>query len=322
MNKKSAVFFFAVLFVFTALFAAADDGIVSSTELELTVSTRPEAKIGLIQSFTFPFLRGSGPLTSGNNLKTSLTFEAAPVFIAGIGQFVWTPIAFLEISGGGQAGSGWNLPVGYGIGLNVPIGSEGSGPGPKGERESEIDAKPFDGLQWKLWAGGAFQFDLAAVVPGEWNHVQFRAYSEMKYWAYTRAGKGDSWIIQSDDGDNMNGWVWSASFVLGYAMPLSPVLNFVGFMAEADRNLYDITKKADWGGNMGRWIFSGLFNFDIVPGLSAMMAIQMRTRPNYGTSDFENDAKLWYQDLKVQNDGGNRKLVFYRAALIVNWKIR
>ena len=303
------------------VFANEENGIIPSTELVLQASTRPEIKLGITQSWAFPFLRGSNPLVSGNNIKPGVSFEVTPVGMAGLAQFVWTPIAFLEISGGGKFGTGWNLPIAYGIGLNVPMGTPGSGPGPNGERKSEIDASPFDGLQWRAWAGGTFQFDLGAVVPGDWNHIVFRAYTEMRYSGYSRAGKNDAWIMESDDGDNMNGWISYSSFVLGYQIPRSPVLKMAAFMFEMDFNFYDVPNKVKWGGDKGRFIISSVLNFDIIPRLNAMLAVQMRTRRNYGTSDYENDSSLWYRDMTLQDKGGKTRLVFYRVALILNYKI-
>ena len=296
---------------------AAEDGMIASTDLALQVSTRPEAKVSVTQSFIFPALQGGSPLTEGNNVKTGLTFEVTPVSLAGLANVVFTPIAFIEISGGGKIGTGWNMALGNGIGLNVPIGLAAPG----SVRKSEISGSAFSGLQWSAWAGGAFQFDLAAVMPGDWNHVIFRAYSEMKYSAFTKAGSTDSWIIENDDGENMNGWTSYSSFVLGYQMPLSPILDFVGFMAEMDINLYDVSTKANWGGNKGRFIYSGLFNFSLTEQFGTSMIVQMRTRRNYNTSDYENADNLWYQDQLLSDKGGSSRLVFYRAALIFNWKI-
>ena len=307
--------FFAGSLVFTPQLMADEGGIKSSTTLEMQTSTRPEAKLSLSQSFTFPFLQGSGPLTRGNNIKTGIAAEVSPVSLAGVAQAIWTPIAFLELSGGAKLGSGWNMSLGNGIGLNVPV--EGSG----SPRKAKIDGSAFDGLQWRAWGGGAFQFDIAALVPGDWNHVIFRVYDEMRYSAYTRAGAGDSWIIESDDGENRNGWISHGEAVLGYQMPLSPVLNFVGFMGELDFNLYNTPGGDYWGDKLGKWILSGLFNFSIHPRFDASLIVQMRTRRNHGISNFEN-RDYFYQDFELLSDGGKRRLVFYRAALILSYKIK
>jgi hypothetical protein len=312
--------------VFTVVFAAVfilcpmpvrSDEITSSTELSLQVSTRPEAKIGLTQSFTFPFLQGSGPLTSGNNIKTDITAELTPVSIVGMANVIWTPIAFLEINAGARLSSGWNMALGNGIGLNVPVGTAVTG----APRKFEIDGSPFDGLQWRAWAGGAFQFDLAAVVPGDWNHILIRAYNEFRYSAYTRAGSGNSWVLEND-AENQNGWTYYLSTVLGYQMPLSPVLDFVGLMGEADFRLYDEPRMKAWGGNLPSWTISGFFNFSITPNFSTALIAQMRTRLNYGDTDFENENELYYRDRDLQTEGGSQRILFYRVAFIFTYKLR
>jgi hypothetical protein len=312
------LFFTAVLmaaFTLCPVLVHADEGITSSMELSLQVSTRPEAKLSLTQSFIFPFFQGSGPLTSGNNIRTNLTAEVSPVSLAGIGQVIWTPIAFLEIDAGGKAGSGWNIPgLGNGIGLNMPV----SGTSPT---KMEIDGNPFDGLQWSAWAGLALQFDFAALFPGDWNHVIFRVHNEFRYSAYTRAGPHAPWIFQNDSAENQNGLVLHGTAVLGYQMPLSPVLDFVGLMAEADYNLYDEPGKGKWGGDLPNWTFSGLFNFSITPQFSTSLIIQMRTRNNYGVSDYENENKLYYRDRDLRTGGGSQRFVFYRVALILTYKL-
>ena len=302
----------------TPVFAHGDEeksGISSSTLLEFQATTRPEAKLRLSQIFTFPFLQGSGPLTMDNNLKTILTAEVTPVSLAGIAAAIWTPIAFLEVAGGARLGSGWNMPLGNGIGLNLPV--EGSGY----PRKAEIDGSAFDGLQWSAWGGGAFQFDLAALLPGDWNHVVLRLYDELRYSAYTRAGAGDSWILEGDVGENRNGLLWRGEAILGYQMPLSPALNMIALMAELEKNLYNTSGGDFWGDKLGKWVFSGALNFSIHPRLNAMVAVQMRSRRNHGTSNFENK-DYFYQDLELKSEEGKRRLVFYRAACIITYTIK
>ena len=89
-----------------------------------------------------------------------------------------------------------------------------------------------------------------------------------------------------------------------------------------DKSLHNRIKgEADWGENLGRWIFSGLFNFSITPRFDTLLAIQMRTRPNYGLTDFSNQ-NIYYQAYELQDEGGNRRVLFYRVGLITNFKLR
>ena len=288
----------------------------NSTNLELQASTRPEVKLSVKQNFIFPFLQGSGPLTSGNNITTAFTAEVAPVSVNGIGEVIWTPAAFFMLSGGGKAGSGWKMPLGIGIGLNKPE-SEGD----EMPRKAEIDGSAFDGLLWSAWGAGTVQFDLGAVFPGDWTHVLFQTRQEFRYSAYTRSEPWKPWVFENDDRENQNGWTYNATYVLGYYMPLSPVLDTIAFMAELKKPFYNSPDGDFWGENLGQWIFSGLFNFSMNNKFSTALALQMRTRRNHGISNFENH-DYFYQDFELKDEGGNRRIVFYRAALILNYKIR
>jgi hypothetical protein len=89
--------------------------VTASTDLKLQASTMPEVKVGVTQGFTFPFLQGSGPLTQDNNIKLSLTAELSPISLNGIGEALWTPIAFLQVAAGGRVGSGWVVPGRVGL---------------------------------------------------------------------------------------------------------------------------------------------------------------------------------------------------------------
>jgi len=302
--------------------AAGDNGgFKTSTDLQFQVSTRPEARLRLNESLIFPFLQGSGPLTKDNNITTVFSADVTPVSVSGIAEVNWTPAAFFVLSGGGRAGSGWNMPLGMGIGINAPEDKSAPAPAPGDTpRKAKIYGDAFDGLLWSAWGAGTLQFDLAAIFPGDWNHVLFQSRHEFRYAAYSRAGAGDAWVFENDERENQNGWIYYASFVVGYHMPLSPVLDTIAFMAELNKNLYNTPGGGRYGDDIGQWIFSGLFNFTIDPRFSAALAIQMWTRRNYGTSNFE-DTNHYYRDYVLSDDGGQLRLVFYRAAVIFTYKI-
>jgi hypothetical protein len=297
------------------------EGFTDSTELEIQISSRPELKLRLIETMTFPFLQGNGPLTEGNNIETSFAAEASPVSLSGMAEAVWTPVAFFQAAAGARAGSGWNIELFgsgvYGIGINAPRDEGGQGP-----RKTEVRGEAFDGLLWSAWGGGAFQFDLAALFPGDWTHVLFRTYQEARYSAYTRAVNGESWFFEADFGENRNGWIYYSSYLLGYQMPLSPVLDTVAFMAELKKNLYSDPRGDYWGDNLGEWTLSGLFNFTLGSRFRTALIIQLRTWRNHGSSDLENTGKLYYQDRELKGGYGNRRLAFYRAAFIMSYKLR
>ncbi|MDR1787819.1 MAG: hypothetical protein LBR16_05145 [Treponema sp.] len=290
---------------------AAANGFSARTSLELQVSSRPEAKLRLVETLKIPMLAGSGALVKGNNLKTAFAAELSPVSVNGKADFTLTPIAFLEVQAGGVIGSGWTIPLGTGLGINTPTGTETPGV----VRKRSYVGGPFQGFVWNAYAGGAFQFDLGAVLPGDWTHVLFRTYHEGRYKAYTEASDNEPWVYEADMGENFNGWVYNGSFVVGYQMPRSPVLDTVAFMSEWSRTFYD-HPKGNWGENRTAWIYSIIFNLRLTPNLSAMLGAQMRTLRNYGDGDPENKAGTFFEDKVIDKD--IPELVeFYRALLVL-----
>jgi hypothetical protein len=286
----------------------AESEITSSTELSLAISSLPEAKLGLKQSFVFPFLQGDNPLTADNNITTSFTAEISPISLNVIANATWTPIAFFQLSANTMIGTGWNINLFgndiYGIGIH----SRGN------DRESEINGRGFDGAFWRLGGGATFQFDLAAIFPGECNHVLFRTYHEIYYRGFSRASSGDSWVFENELRENRNGFNYYGTFFVGYQMPL--MLNVVGLMADVDVFLYDApSNRKDWGDERGRWIFSILGNFAFTERLNTALIIQCRTMRNFDNED------IFYQD-RLINRSNPIRLEFYRVAAIINFKLR
>jgi len=307
------------VFLFVFAFPGFSRDIETTTNLELQASTLPEAKIGLTHAFIFPLFQGEGPLTEENNLEIALTAEVSPLSIGAITEITLTPIAFLQFHGGAMLASGWNIDdLGYGLGIRQPIGTfSGDTANP---REAEVTGSALGGLVVNAFAAGTFQFDLAALFPGDWNHLVFQSRQEFRYSHFTEAASNDFWIFENDDGENRNGWTYRSSYTLGYMMPESPILNFAGVMAEYKRPLYS-NLGTYWGEDLGKWVFSSLLNFAITPNLSTILALQVLSRRNHGLTDFM-DNTVYLQDLKLQNNGGNRRFLFYRAALIVTYTLK
>ena len=280
----------------------------SSSELLLQISTLSEAKLGFTQRFSFPFFQGSSPLTEDNNIAFALTAEISPISLNGLAEAVWTPIAFFQLAAGGRIGSGWNINIFgadvYGIGLNR---ADANG-------KSENSGSAFDGLLWKAQGGGAVQFDLAAIVPGDWHHVVFRSYHEINHKGYTRAAKNESWYFENDAGENCNGFNYYGNFLLGYQMPI--FFNFIAFLAEMDLYLYDTTGRESWGDELLRWTFSGIFGFDITKKFSISATAQFRTQRNFNESNWDD---LYYRN-RTLDTKDKLRLEFYRVALGLTYK--
>ncbi|MFP3042550.1 hypothetical protein LQZ19_12105 [Treponema primitia] len=315
MMKKRLISLFIPVLLLAALPLNADSESRSTTGLTLQTSTRPEIKVGITQNFIFPLLRGEGPLTEGNNLSLALSAELSPVSVNGTAEAVFTPIAFLQAVAGAKAGSGWNIKLFgndiYGIGINRRVGDT---------TKPEVIGSPFDGLLWSAYGGAVFQFDLAALVPGDWNHVVFRTYHEARYKGNTAASSSsDSWYFENDDGQNRNGLNYYGNYLLGYQMPI--FLNTVGLMAEMELYLYDTPHRKDWGDDLGRWTFGPLFNFTITEKFSVALIVQLYTRRSYTEGHEDDLAKdVFYQDRHLKTE--TPLLTFYRAAAILSYKLR
>ena len=302
----------ALLFVLilTVHSAAAQDKteITSSGEAVMQITSVPEIKLGYTHRLIFPFLQGGSPLTADNNINLALGAEATPISISGFVNTVWTPIAFIELALGGRIGSGWPLNLFgsdvYGIGLNVP------GDGGK----SEYEGSAFDSLYWKLHFGAAFQFDLAAIFPGGWNHVVFRTYHEIFYHGSTRAGKGQSWYYEGGEGENCNGFNYYGSFLLGYQMPI--FLNMIGVMTEMNLYLYDTPGRKDWGDDLIQWHLSGVLNFKITRQFEILAAAQFRTLRNFNENNWE-DLYYRYRTVDASNP---QRMEFHRVAVVLTYR--
>jgi hypothetical protein len=285
----------------------AERGVSAETSLSLALSTRPEAKLGLTQSFIVPFLQGEGPLTEDNRIRADITAEISPISLNLLAGAVWTPIAFFELSAGGMIGSGWNLSLFgadlYGIGRNRRA-ADGTG---------EIAGSPFEGVFWGGRAGAALQFDLAAVIPGEWRHVVFRTYHELNVKGFSAASDSETWVFEHEHTENRNGLTYYGNVLVGYRMPL--FFNFAALMAEFSLYCYDTPGRSAWGDDIPRWTFSVLGNFAVTRRVSAALVAQCITVRNY------DDETRFYQDRRLNKEDPLR-LAFYRVAVILTFRLR
>ena len=300
--------FFLLVLVFVCAGAVfAQNEIEMSSSIDAQISTLPEIKFGFTEQFIFPFLQGDSPLTSGNNISLALTAQLSPISLNFITEAIWTPIAFFQFAAGARMGTGWNIELFgsdvYGIGINREI------TGGKGD----IDGNPFDGLLWKMYSGAVLQADLAAFVPGDWNHVVFRTYHEFNYKGYSRANAYDSWIYENDSGENINGFNYYGNFLLGYQMPL--FFNMIALLAEVDVYLYDTPNRTGWGDELGRWTFSNVLSFSITENFGVSLVTQLRTQRNFTQSNWKD---LYYRNRTI--DSSNPLMLeFYRVAAMLNY---
>ncbi len=182
-------------------------GIYKALELRSTFS----------YNYTIPVPFSDNPLVRGNNVNLVGSVELTPVSIAVEPSVEFTPIAFLVFSSGVKLGSGWKF-----------IGIDGF------SNYNDLTGTytpviPFRDLFFRFWVQGLFQFDLAAILPGDWNHVVTQASYQAMYTMNTSANNKDVWCWQASN-NLVNGWEYYSSVVLGYQMPL--VLQMVGVQCE------------------------------------------------------------------------------------------
>jgi len=299
---------FALLFAAfsTPVSSAEADAATTGLDLNFVLATTLEAKVKITGTVTVPFLAGSGALTSGNNIAFKIGGELSPVSINGTVETVLTPAAFLQFLAGGSIGSGWNLPIANGLRMNERTGT----------KDSELTGGAFSGLVWSAKAGGVFQFDFAALKPGDWNHLVFQTSHVARYRALSSANSTDSWLYEADKGENRNGWNYYGAYFIGYQMPL--VLNTAGFLVEEDLYLFDTPDGALWGDDLARWTFGPLLDFTLGERTSAALLVQWHSMRNF-TGETEDYG--FYQDRRLIDDDRYR-MEFYRAALSVTVKLK
>jgi hypothetical protein len=278
----------------------------STTTLSLSLSSLPEAQVSFAHDIAIPMLRGDGPFTSGNNLTVGLKADVSPITMDGILNLTLTPVAFLQFNVGGLVSTGWDFIGLHGLGRQDWDGTNWN-----------TVQEPFTQALWQVWAAGVFQFDLGAVIPGDWTHILFQTRQEVNYQSYTGATDKQYWEFKADGGENRNGVKYYASYVLGYQIP-SPVLNMVGMMFETERKFYTFpsaaSRKASGDDRMAVTI-STLFNFKITDRLSALFLTIMETQRNFATSTKH------YPD-RVLEDEEPLQLVFNKFALVVNYSLK
>ena len=253
------------------------------------------------RKLTYPFLAGSGDLTKGNNLALDFSGEVSPVSLNANFQATLTPIAFLKLDAGGGIGTGWDIGF-VGMGIN--------------DRGS-IEPQNFGGLIYRAWVEGTFQFDLAAILPGEWNHLVVLVSDKAEYQAYTGADATKPWIWEADNAMDFNGWQLYGNYFLGYQMPL--VLDTAGFLLQTQGwlgSVRDMSTEASggWGSDFTYLTFGPLFDFKLDDKSTIAILPQFKTGIKW------TDATQWNLDFqnRVYQDA---YLYFYRLAFDYNLKL-
>ena len=312
MKKLIASMMVAVLIL--ATLSAAEDGskekskVKYSTNINVAIAWPLEAKLSVAEIIKVPFLNFNTAFTRGNNIAFKLRADISPVTLEGKFDIVWTPVAFLELYGGASIGSGWSIITNsklgsiHGLSFNT---ANATG-------KTTIIPINFTRAFYSGNFGGAFQFDLGAIIPTDWTHVIARIDQYFLYRGIIDADLSASWVFQNDDGTNRNGWTYFGSYVLGYQMPLP--LKLIA-QIETKKTLFRGVRagldKSDWGEDRFSVVFGPILNFQVTDMFTITLLAQLKTVHTYNSSD----DTLFYQ-YRTINKSIADKVKFKRVAVI------
>lgn len=177
-----------------------------------------EAAIKGAVSYTMPFLQADNMLMEDNSLTLEAALQVSPVTVTPSLSVTVSPLAVLELSVGGEAGSGWSWDF-----FNFQGAGEYSL-----EKQKYVGFSPFEHWYLHGWASATLMFDTGAIWEGDWTHVVMVATYEVGYQKMT--GTSNVWQWKSSSYPMANGWIYRQEYFLGYQMPLP--LSIVGVDVE------------------------------------------------------------------------------------------
>lgn len=273
-----------------------------TTTINAIVTWPPQALVGVTQSFKVPLMQFDNPLMKDNNINFKIGAEITPVTTEGKFNITWTPIAFLELYTESKIGSGWKLTKDL---LGIAINENNGG-------KSNYIPLNFSKAVYSFALGGAFQFDLGAVIPNDWSHVVFRTDQSALYKAMTGTDSETSWVYQADSGENRNGWKYQASYLIGYKMPL--FLDLIAMKIDVEKKLFASPKGLDnkvWGEDLIYTTFGPIINFNIKKDYNILLLAQWQTNPIYKVG-----SELDFYQTRVLDTDKKTKVKFYQAGIV------
>jgi len=237
----------------------------------------------------FPLLQGDG-LYKDNNLTLIVKPVISPVSFHVETEAQWTPIAFAKLLLGASGGTGWPLHI---------LGAEGQAL----NNMDNIDNVPRSGWVETYFLGTTLQFDLAALVPGKWNHVVFSATAKAQYYNNSMAKDKDAWYWRANSGQTFNGWEYRGDYAIGYQPPWK--VNFIGivaehrfYLSEKIRNMSTIASNG-WGSDLQKWRFGPAMKVDLANGIGLTVLLQFANGLYYTE---ETSYARWFQRWETTQD--------------------
>jgi hypothetical protein len=275
-------------------------GAETRVDLSFYASTRGEMQVNFVPQWKFPFLRGDHPLTSENNLALKLDASLSPIWAGLTADAIVTVAPFLSFRLGAMTGTGWNydlfgaIPL-VGLGMNKKNAIN--------DPHDGVMGNGFDGVVWDVHAGATLQFDLAALFPGDWNHVVMQYYNAVQYLAYTKAHGDDFWYYLGDDGLNQNSFRYTFDFFAGYAMPV--FVDLAGVQFSGTLPFYNVEAGGSVRDRGYSFTLAFLADFKINKSFSVMTI-----------------ARLTNRFIDPNTKGYEREWGFDRVQVIAAWRIK
>ena len=244
------IFLVVTLFFTTTLFFANEWTFISATTLQLSpinqsVSNNYNNHFGKISKmnvpipysqfvaeYIIPLNFGDNPIFQDANLAFIAGPTLTPITLDNQLGIVFTPSPLFNFGFGLTAATGWSLLKNNGISKY------------DASTDSYKALTPFKAWKYDFIAQTNFQFDFNVIFPGEWTHVITTANYTAKYEGCSAARNYEPWLYLSVE--NVNGWMFSSSFMLGYMLPYKLKLigldvSWQGHYNSSDFGIYEKT---------------------------------------------------------------------------------
>ena len=161
---------------------------------------------------------GKTSLTKGNNAVLGAQCQISPGTIKPNLFLRYSPIAFLVFGAGAKCGTGWEF-----------MGSQCLATFNSASGKFD-NITPFKNWFYEFDVSATFQFDAAALWPGDWHHIVFMASYDFRLSGMTGQADGHPWVWEADF-PKVNGANYYANVILGWQLPFKRV-SLVGVQAE------------------------------------------------------------------------------------------
>jgi hypothetical protein len=260
-----------------------------------------EARTTAKAIYTIPCPFSASPLFSANTLKFEGDLELTPVSVAPGVKITFTPIAFLQFSVGSTIGSAWDFIGIQGLAVYNETADE----------YESVDS--FSEFYYNNWIQGMFQFDLAAILPGDWNHFVTMDTYKINFEG-TTANCNGAWKYQGT-GEYFTLPNWYTSLVLGYQTPAIPILNTIAintefsgyFNTDSIDDYYD-----DWDPSFVKISISPLTVFNLSKNDTLLVLVDFSSRRCFTSTASDDDT-----DFTLTSISSAREWYFKRVA--VSW---